>query len=53
LRRTRLRVRYSTKYYELVEDDALPSMIPDWPCTVTFTDYLSGHDPCLSAILGR
>jgi hypothetical protein len=46
----KLRIRYSTKYYHLVEDDNLLSLMPDIPCPVTFADYLAGNDPCLEAI---
>lgn len=47
----RLRIRYSTRYYHLVDDDSLPSLMPDLPCPVTLADYLAGQDPCLAAIL--
>ena len=47
---SRLQVRYSTKYYHLVADDALLSLMPDLPCPVTLADYLAGLDPCLEAI---
>ena len=47
---SKLQVRYSTKYYHLAQDDALPSLMPDLPCPVTLADYLAGFDPCLEAI---
>lgn len=49
LNHTRLRVRYSTRYYHLVDDDTLLSLMPDRACAVTFADFLAGHDPCLAA----
>ena len=45
-----LRVRFSTKYYHLVEDDTLLSLMPDIICPVKFADYRTGFDPCLAAI---
>jgi len=45
-----LNIRYSTKYYELVEDNTLPSFMPDVPCEVTFKDYVQNIDPCLEWI---
>jgi hypothetical protein len=51
LPRSRLRVRYSTKFYHLVEDDALGSLMPDLSCPVTFADYQAGFDPCLQTIV--
>ena len=45
-----LYIRYSTKYYDLVDDDDLLSFMPDIPFAVTFADYLANIDPCLEWI---
>lgn len=45
-----LYIRYSTKYYELIEDDTLPSFMPDVPFEVTFKDYVQNIDPCMDWI---
>ena len=45
-----LYIRYSTKYYELIEDNTLLSFMPDIPCEVTFKDYVRNIDPCLDWI---
>ncbi|HWR38678.1 MAG TPA: hypothetical protein VN611_04190 [Patescibacteria group bacterium] len=45
-----LYIRYSTKYYELVDDNDLPSLMPDVICNVTFNDYLENIDPCMEWI---
>lgn len=51
LNNSKMQIRYSTQYYHLIEDDSLLSMLPDLPCPVTFADYGTGQDPCLTAIL--
>ncbi len=48
---SKLRVRYSTKYYQLIAYDGQLSLLPDLPCPVTFADYQAGFDPCLQIIL--
>lgn len=45
-----LYIRYSTKYYDLVEDDTLPSFMPDYLFDVTFENYVQNIDPCLDWI---
>jgi len=45
-----LMIRYSTKYYELVEDDNQPTFRPDIECEVSFRDYIEGRDKCLEAV---
>lgn len=47
---SKLRIRYSTQYYRLVEDDGQLSLLPDLPCPVTFADHQAGRDPCLEVI---
>lgn len=47
-----LYIRYSTKYYHLVDDDALPSFMPDMTFEVTFDDYQRNIDPCMDWITG-
>ena len=51
LSNSKMQVRYSTQYYHLIEDDSLLSMMPELACPVTMADYMTGQDPCLTAIL--
>ncbi|MBS3872444.1 MAG: hypothetical protein KGZ92_06225 [Firmicutes bacterium] len=46
-----LLIRYSTKYYELIEDDAQQSLVPDIECEVSFKDYSQGIDSFLAAVV--
>lgn len=46
---SKLRVMYSTKFFELVADDA-PSVLPDLPAPVHFVQWKEGRDPVLEAI---
>lgn len=41
-----LRVTYSTRYFQEVEDELL-SVMPDVPLSMTFADFQSGRDPVL------
>lgn len=50
LKSSGLLIRYSTKYYELVEDDKELSFRPDICCEVSFADYVKGLDRCLEAV---
>ena len=45
-----LYIRYSTKYYELIDDNTLASFMPDVLCEVTFENYIRNSDPCLDWI---
>jgi len=45
-----LMIRYSTKYYELVDDDEQLFFVPDIECKVSFADYVRGIDNCMAAI---
>jgi len=45
-----LNIRYSTKYYELIDDNNLPSFMPDVQFKVTFADYIKNIDPCMEWI---
>jgi hypothetical protein len=45
-----LYIRYSTKYYELIDDNILPSFIPDVQFAVRFADYIQNIDPCIDWI---
>ena len=45
-----LMIRYSTKYYELIEDEEQLSFTPDIECKVSFIDYVRGIDSCMAAI---
>lgn len=50
LKHSGLYIRYSTKYYELIEDDEQLSFVPDIVCPVSFADYAAGLDRCLEAV---
>ncbi len=45
-----LMIRYSTKYYELVDDDEQLFFVPDIVRKVSFADYVRGIDNCMTAI---
>lgn len=49
LQQSRLQVSYSTKFFELVADDA-PSVLPDLPAPASFAHWQEGRDPALEAI---
>ena len=46
-----IRVSYSTKYFETSKTDQ-PSMLPDLLVETLSSDYLTGKDPVLEAVLG-
>ena len=52
LKNSKLRIRYSTKFYEIISDDKVLSLLPDVSFDVRFEDFLSGRDPCLEFVLG-
>lgn len=51
LKSSGLMIRYSTKYYELIEDDAELCFMPDVECKVSFEDYVRGIDKCMAAVV--
>ncbi len=48
---SRLRIRYSTKYYDIIEDDSQESLFPDMKFDVRFDDFISCKDPVMEYIL--
>ena len=42
-------VNYSTKYFKLLDED-IPSLVPDIPAPLKYSQYISGIDPALEAI---
>jgi len=51
LQNSKLRIRYSTEYYDVIQDDSLLSLFPDVPFEVTFADYLANRDACMNYVL--
>lgn len=51
LKNSGLTVCYSTKYYKIIEDDALPSLLPDVNIALTIQNYVNNEDPCLEYII--
>jgi hypothetical protein len=51
LRNSKLQIRYSTKYYKIIEDDEQESFFPDVNTELTFKDYKENRDPCMECIL--
>jgi hypothetical protein len=49
---SKIPIQYSTKYFTIAKEDT-PSLLPDIPVTVNFSDYLDNVDPVLQAILNR
>lgn len=48
---SRLRIRYSTKYYDIIEDESQESLFPDMKFDVRFNDYIRSRDPVMEYIL--
>lgn len=48
---SRLRIRYSTQYYDIIEDDSQESLFPDMKFDVRFEDFISCKDPVMEYIL--
>lgn len=48
---SRLRIRYSTKYYDIIEDNSQESLFPDMKFDVRFNDYIRSRDPVMEYIL--
>ena len=51
LKNSRLKIRYSTVYYDVIEDDEQESFFPDMEYRVTFADYMEKKDACLEYAL--
>lgn len=51
LEQSGLRISYSTKYYQLIEDDHMPSLFPDVQLEYAIQDYVGLSDPCMEHIL--
>jgi len=51
LKNSGLSVCYSTKYYKIIEDDSLPSLLPDVNIALTIQNYVNNEDPCLEYII--
>lgn len=50
---SRLRIRYSTKYYDIIEDDNQESLFPDMKFDVRFDNFIRCKDPVMEYILSR
>lgn len=48
---SRLRIRYSTKYYDIIEDESQESLFPDIKFDIRFNDYIRSRDPVMEYIL--
>jgi hypothetical protein len=48
---SKLRIRYSTKYYDIIEDDNQESLFPDMKFDVRFDDFIRSKDPVIEYIL--
>jgi hypothetical protein len=48
---SKLRIRYSTRYYDIIEDDSQESLFPDMTFGVKFDDYIKCKDPVMEYIL--
>jgi hypothetical protein len=53
LKNSKLIVCYSTKYYKTIEDDNLPSFLPDINIALTIQNYINNEDPCLDYIISN
>jgi len=42
---------YSTEYYNLIDDDFMPSLFPDVEKELTIQNYIDNADPCMEYIL--
>lgn len=48
---SKLRIRYSTKYYDIIDDDSQESLFPDIKFSVRFNDFIRCKDPVMDYIL--
>lgn len=53
LKNSGLTICYSTEYYKIIEDDSMPSLMPDVNVTPTIQDYVNNEDPCLKYIINN
>ena len=51
LKNSKLQIRYSTKYYKIIEDDEQLSFFPEVNTEVTIKDYIDNRDPCMEYVL--
>ena len=51
LKHSGLTISYSTKYYQLIEDDEVPSLFPDIEMKLAMQSYIDYADPCMEYIL--
>lgn len=51
LKNSRLKMRYSTVYYKVIEDDGQESFFPNIKYDVTFADYMDKKDACVEYAL--
>jgi len=51
LKNSGLKIRFSTVYYNVIEDDKQLSFYPEIECKVTFADYLGNRDACVEYAL--
>ena len=51
LKNSKLKIRYSTEYYEIIKDDKQSSLVPEVNIEGTFKDYIDKKDPCMDYIL--
>lgn len=48
---SKLRIRYSTKYYDIIVDDSQESLFPDMKFDIKFDDFIKCKDPVMEYIL--
>jgi hypothetical protein len=53
LKNSRLTICYSTKYYKIIEDDTMPSFLPDVNIDLTIQNYVNNEDPCFEYIINN
>ncbi|MBZ9687827.1 S41 family peptidase [Clostridium estertheticum] len=53
LKNSGLTVYYSTKYYKIIEDDKMPSLLPDVNIALTIENYVNNQDPCFRYIINN
>ncbi len=53
LKSSGLLVKYSSRYYKLIDDDNVMYFTPEINFKVSFKDYLNNYDPCTEYILSK
>jgi hypothetical protein len=53
LKNSRLAICYSTEYYKVIEDDTLPSFLPDINISITIKNYENNADPIFEYIINN